>query len=207
MTTPAENVSTTEPVVTPARNGLGEAADEAVQRAAGGEGEAVAVEDPDDHHEAGDGEDLHQDREHVLGADEAAVEERQAGDGHQQHECGRDQHPRRVARDRATGAAAAQSLPRPRRRPRRRSRGVLGEGRRDSAASKPITTRILAAKQRIAFSIVVTRREGEPASRRSAATAIQRPCQPPARRRQGLSNPSAQDFIRLRMRDTLMPNS
>ena len=40
---------------------------------------------------------LHQDREHVLGAHEPAVKERQARDGHENDEDGRDQHPGRVA--------------------------------------------------------------------------------------------------------------
>ena len=127
MTTPAENVSTTRAGRHAGEEHLRQAADIAVQRAAVGEGEAVAVDHPDHHHEAGDGEDLHQHREHVLGAHEAAVEQRQAGDGHQQHERGRDRASRRCCRDRAPGSG---------RRPRcggfcSRRGCVLREGRHD----------------------------------------------------------------------------
>ncbi|MHC2482419.1 hypothetical protein ACVIKP_004210 [Rhizobium leguminosarum] len=72
---------------------LGEAADEAVQRAAVGEGERIAIGHPDQRHDGRDHEDLHQHREHVLGADETAVEKRKAGDGHQKDERRRDEHP------------------------------------------------------------------------------------------------------------------
>jgi hypothetical protein len=39
----------------------------------------------------------HQYRQDVLAAYQAAVEQRQAGNGHEQHQCGGRQHPRRVA--------------------------------------------------------------------------------------------------------------
>ncbi|MNP13378.1 hypothetical protein D3C76_1056570 [compost metagenome] len=57
------------------------------------EGQAVTVNDPQDADQRGDGEALHHHRQHVLGAHHAAVEQRQAGNGHQQHERRRDQHP------------------------------------------------------------------------------------------------------------------
>ena len=54
-----------------------------------GESEAVTVNRPDNGDDADGVEHLSQHREHVLGADEAAVEQCEAGNGHQQHEdCG-----------------------------------------------------------------------------------------------------------------------
>ena len=159
MTTPAENVSTTEPGHA-GEEDLGEAADVAVQRAAVGEGEAVAVEHPDHHHEAGDGEDLHQHREHVLGADEAAVEQRQAGDGHQQHERGGDEHPGGVAGigNRRGGG---------RRRFRGRRGRVLRESRHRSGrpAWRLRKNSSCEAAHRVLHRLIPQR--GEPASRRS----------------------------------------
>ena len=76
------------------QEGLGEAADEV---GAAGEGEAVAVERPDHGDDADGVEHLHQHREHVLGADQAAIEQRKARDGHQQHQHRRCQHPGVVA--------------------------------------------------------------------------------------------------------------
>ncbi len=80
-----------------------EAADEAVEGAAFGEGQAVAVDDPD-HADDGDRvEHLHQHGEHVLGADETAVEQGEARHGHHEHERRRREHPRRVALVRGRG--------------------------------------------------------------------------------------------------------
>ncbi|MGY3354411.1 hypothetical protein ACVWZK_001074 [Bradyrhizobium sp. GM0.4] len=76
--------------MTPIMKVLGEAADEV---GTAGEGEAVAVHGPDHGDDADGVEHLHQDGEHVLGTDEAAVEQREAGDRHQQHEHCRCQHP------------------------------------------------------------------------------------------------------------------
>ena len=76
---------------------LVEPADEGVERAAVGEGERVAVEHPQHRHERHDHEDLSEDRQHVLRADEAAVEQRQPRDGHHQHQGGGDEHPGGVA--------------------------------------------------------------------------------------------------------------
>ena len=89
-----------------------EAADEGV---ALGEGQAVAVDQPQHHdHREGD-HDLHQHRQHVLAAHQAAVEEGQAGDGHHDDQQRRQQHPGGVAlvergrrrRGRCASAAAA----------------------------------------------------------------------------------------------------
>jgi hypothetical protein len=73
---------------------LGEAADE---RTAAGEGKAVAVADPDKCRDRNDHEHLHQQAEHILGADKAAVEERKCRNRHQQDQRGADQHPCGVA--------------------------------------------------------------------------------------------------------------
>ncbi len=67
-----------------------EAADEGVAVA---EGERVAADGPEDGDEAHHGEALHHGAEDVFAADEAAVEEREAGAGHEQNERGGDQHP------------------------------------------------------------------------------------------------------------------
>ena len=73
---------------------LGEAADE---RTAAGEGKAIAIGYPDKRRDRNDHEHLHQQAEHILGADKAAVEERECGDRHQQDQRGADQHPCGVA--------------------------------------------------------------------------------------------------------------
>ncbi len=65
--------------------------------AGGIEGQAVAVDHPEDAHQAGDGEALHHHRQHVLRTDHAAIEQRQAGNGHEQHQRGGGEHPGRVA--------------------------------------------------------------------------------------------------------------
>ena len=67
-----------------------EAADEAVAVA---EGQRVADDGPENGDQAHHGEALHHGAEDVLAANQAAVEERQAGAGHQQHQRGGDQHP------------------------------------------------------------------------------------------------------------------
>ena len=74
---------------------LREAADEGVHRGrrVAGEGQRIAVDDPQDADDAEDDHHLHQDREDVLGADEAAVEQREARNGHQHDEAGGDEHP------------------------------------------------------------------------------------------------------------------
>ena len=61
------------------------------------ERQAVADDDPDHRDDAGDGEALHHGGEHVLLADHAGVEQRQAGDGHHQHQRGGGQHPGGIA--------------------------------------------------------------------------------------------------------------
>ena len=72
----------------------GQAAEE---RAALGEREAVAVDRPQHDDEREDDEHLHQHRQHVLRADEPAVEQREARDRHHDHEHRGDDHPRVVA--------------------------------------------------------------------------------------------------------------
>ena len=109
---------------------LGEAADEGVEGAAFREGQAVAVDHPQDDDDALDEEHLHQHRQHVLGAHEAAVEERQARDRHQQDECRGRHHP---------GGIALVGRRRGRRR-RLRQRGSgdeRHEGRRDCESGNP----------------------------------------------------------------------
>ena len=76
------------------QEGLREAADEV---GAAGEGQAVAVQRPQDGDDADAIEHLHQHREHVLGADQAAIEQRKAGNRHQQYQHRRGQHPGVVA--------------------------------------------------------------------------------------------------------------
>ncbi len=76
---PVENVATFEAGRHLLRGtAAADAADEGVETAAVGEGQAVAVGDPGDHADHADGGRLHQHRQHVLLADEAAVEQRQA---------------------------------------------------------------------------------------------------------------------------------
>ena len=70
------------------------AADEAVAVA---KGQRVADDGPENGDQAHHGEALHHGAEDVLAAHQAAVEERQAGAGHQQHQGGGDQHPGVVA--------------------------------------------------------------------------------------------------------------
>ena len=62
-----------------------------------GEREAVADHRPDHGRQAAGRERLHADREHVLLAHHAAVEQRQARHGHHQHQRRRRQHPGGVA--------------------------------------------------------------------------------------------------------------
>ena len=62
-----------------------------------GESQAVAVDDPQHGAQTPHDHDLHQHGEHVLGAHHAAVEQREAGNGHEQHEGCRGQHPGGVA--------------------------------------------------------------------------------------------------------------
>ena len=71
-----------------------EAADE---RVAVAEGQRIADDGPEDGDQAHHGEALHHGAEDVLLAHQAAVEERQAGAGHQQHQRRGDQHPGVVA--------------------------------------------------------------------------------------------------------------
>ena len=69
---------------------LVEAADD---RRAAGEGEAVAVDHPDQHHDADRVEDMGEHRQRVLRTNKAGIEQREARDRHQQDEDGRRHHP------------------------------------------------------------------------------------------------------------------
>ncbi len=69
-------------------------ADEGIARR---EGQAVADRHPHDRRNTDDREHLHKQAKHVLGAHHAAVEQRQRGDRHHQHQRRGQQHPRRVA--------------------------------------------------------------------------------------------------------------
>ena len=69
-----------------------------MKRVAVPEGQRIADDRPDDGDQAHHGEALHHGAEDVLLAHQAAVEERQSGAGHQQHQRGGDQHPGVVAR-------------------------------------------------------------------------------------------------------------
>ena len=71
-----------------------EAADEPVAVA---EGERVADDGPENGDQAHHGEALHHGAEDVLLAHQAAIEERQAGAGHQQDQSGGGEHPGVVA--------------------------------------------------------------------------------------------------------------
>ena len=55
--------------------------------------QAVTVQRPQHGDQRRDGETLHHDREHVLGPHHAGVKQRQARDGHKQHQNSRCQHP------------------------------------------------------------------------------------------------------------------
>ncbi|MCY1287001.1 hypothetical protein D9M70_359840 [compost metagenome] len=70
--------------------------DDALLHAGGVEGETVAVDHPQYADQACDGEALHHHRENVLGPNHAAVEQCQAGNGHEQHQRGGGEHPSRV---------------------------------------------------------------------------------------------------------------
>ena len=65
---------------------LGEATDDLVPVAAAGERHRIAPGEPDQRRDADDGQHLHQHRQHVLGADQAAIEERKRRNRHHQHE-------------------------------------------------------------------------------------------------------------------------
>jgi hypothetical protein len=142
--TSSVKVSARLSIVTPARNSLLEVADD---QSLAAEGQAVAVDGPQhadqrehDHH-------LHQHRQHVLAAHQAAVEQRQAGQGHEDDEQRGRHHPGHVAlvhrrrRQRPASAAAAAGRPRPGGHGlgghRRRRRGVL----RQHAAQQPRAAR------------------------------------------------------------------
>ena len=82
MTTPAEKVADGRIRRHAGEEQLVETADIGAAAVAA-EGERVAVDDPEQRDDREAGEHLHQHRQHVLGAHQAAVEEGKAGDGHQ----------------------------------------------------------------------------------------------------------------------------
>ncbi len=71
--------------------------DDALLHAGSVEGNAVAINDPQDADQTGNGEALHQHGKNVFRANHTAVEQRQAGNGHEQHERCRGEHPGGVA--------------------------------------------------------------------------------------------------------------
>ena len=71
--------------------------DDALLHAGGVEGNAVAINDPQDADQTGNGEALHQHGKNVFRANHTAVEQRQTGDGHEQHQRCRGEHPGGVA--------------------------------------------------------------------------------------------------------------
>ena len=101
MTTPLLNVAAVvnepTPSLTEKMPDISSAVEPTDERAALGERDAVAVDDPQHDDQREDHEHLHQDRQHVLRADEAAVEQREAGDRHHDHQQRRHDHPRVVA--------------------------------------------------------------------------------------------------------------
>ena len=102
------------------QEGLTEAADVGDHAAARvAEGDRIAVENPENAHHGDDRHDLREHRQHVLGADQTAVEQREAGNGHHQNEQRGDKHPSRVALVRHGSGGGSGG---------RRRRGVLGVG-------------------------------------------------------------------------------
>ena len=97
------------------RDALQEQLVEAAEEGAFGEGDGVAVDDPQHADQREHREHLQEHRQHVLGAHQAAVEQGQAGDGHQNHEGSGNEQPGVVAlvrhgsRRRSAGAASAGS--------------------------------------------------------------------------------------------------
>jgi hypothetical protein len=85
MTTPLLNVAATD---------LTKTAEEGV---AFGEGQAVTVDDPKNHAHGKNGKYLHQQRKHIFGAHQAAIEQGQSGNGHQRYQYGGDDHPGGIA--------------------------------------------------------------------------------------------------------------
>ena len=78
----------------PAQQHAAEIADVSI---AVGEGEAVADDDPQHGDQARRCKTLHDGRQHIVPPHHAAIEHREAGNGHQQHERRRGQHPGGIA--------------------------------------------------------------------------------------------------------------
>ena len=112
--------------VTPSRNALSRLPMKRLRRAAVGERQRVAHGQPQQRDDAGDGEALHEDGEHVLGAHQAGVEQRETGQGHEQHQRrggddpggvagvgDRQRRQPRPAQMKITGTAASRAPPAP----------------------------------------------------------------------------------------------
>ena len=69
----------------------------AEERIAFGKRQAVAVDKPQHNNHRESDHDLHQHGQHVLAADQAAVEQCQTGNGHEDHQQGGDHHPGGIA--------------------------------------------------------------------------------------------------------------
>ena len=69
----------------------------AKEASAFGEGQAVAIDEPQHHNQREGHHHLHQHRQHVLGAHQAAIKQGQAGHRHQDHQQGGDHHPGGIA--------------------------------------------------------------------------------------------------------------
>ena len=73
-----------------------QAADPWLRLAAVAEGQAVAEDQPQHRHERSDDHAVAQHRQHVLGAHQTAIEQREAGQRHEQHQGRGGEQPRRV---------------------------------------------------------------------------------------------------------------
>jgi hypothetical protein len=74
------------------------------------EDQGVTHGPPEDGHHAGQAEALRDDGEHVLGANEAAVEEKEAGERHEEHQGGADHDEGVVARAGGSGDGTGRDL-------------------------------------------------------------------------------------------------
>ncbi len=76
---------------------------EAVGTAAIAKCEAVGVDQPQYRNQTRDRKALHQYRQHVFGAHQARIKQRESGYSHKQHQCRRRKHPRRITRIQCRG--------------------------------------------------------------------------------------------------------
>ena len=82
---------------TPTRNTLSRPPIHALAEPPSPKARPVTDDEPQDRGQAADGETVLQDRQNVLGADEAAIKQRQAGKGHEQDQRRRGEQPCGVA--------------------------------------------------------------------------------------------------------------